>query len=166
MPLYENAERLIRSNLSVVARGIRPRAVVIGELTDKQLADVNAQQRLRNLPEMNNHIVFVGLHMHGSRCIRDYYTIDQILDQIKSAISERSKLIKTFNRTVIENPIKRDDGLGNWVNDKAVLECTAKFPSMELSSVIPRGDKNRPLKPEEEAQLELPLQEKVTNLPG
>ncbi len=146
MPLYENSERLIRSNLAVVARGIRPRVVVIGELTDKQLAEVNAQQTLRKLPVMDNKIVFVGLHMHGSRCIRDYYSVDQILAQIASALSERSRLIKTFNRTVIENPIERDDGLGNWVNDKAVLECTAKFPSMELSSVIPRGDKIRPSK--------------------
>ncbi len=144
MPLYENAERLIRSNLAVVARGQRPRAVVIGELTAKQLAEVNAQQRRRNLPEMDNQIVFVGLHMHDSRCVRDTYTVDQILCQIKSAMCEGSKLVRTFNRTVIENPLKRADGLGNWVNDKAVLECTAKFPSMELNSVIPRGDKIRP----------------------
>ena len=146
MPLYKDAERFIRSNLTVVARGLRPRVVVIGELTAKQLADVNAQQKLRNLPEMSNEIVFVGLHMHGSRCVRDYYTIDQILEQINSAMSERSRLIRTFNRTALENPIKRDDGLGNWVNDKAILECTAKFPKMELSSVIPRGDVNRPPK--------------------
>ena len=96
---------------------------------------------------MDNRLVFVGLHMHGSRCIRDYYTVDQILQQIFSAMSERSRLIRTFNRTVMENPVKRADGLGNWVNDKAVLECTAKFPSMELSSVIPRGDRIRPPKP-------------------
>jgi hypothetical protein len=165
MPLYPDAERLIRSNLAVVARGKKPRAVVIGELTPRQIEDVNAQQRSRKLPEMDNKIVFVGLHLHDSRFKRDCYSVDQIVAQIASAMSEKSRLIKTFNRTAIENPIKRDDGLGNMVNDKAILECTAKFPSMELSSVIPRGDINRPDKQITET-IEVSVIEEVTNLPG
>jgi hypothetical protein len=166
MPLYDNAEQLIRGNLAVVRRGDKPRSAVIGELTAAQLNEVNAQQKRRNLPEMDNKIVFIGLHLYDSRVVRAGYTVDQVICQIKSAMSDKSRLVRTFNRTVIENPIQRADGLGNRVNDKAVLECTSKFPSMELISVIPRGDKNRPLSDGRDPVKEVPSVEEVTNLPG
>jgi hypothetical protein len=64
--------------------------------------------------------------------------------QIAGAMSPLSQLRISPKMTAIENPAAREGGYGNRVNDKAVLECTAKFPRAELYSVIPRGDENRP----------------------
>ncbi|WP_293730808.1 hypothetical protein [uncultured Actinobacillus sp.] len=46
--------------------------------------------------------------------------------------------------TALENPHQRHDGYGNLVNDRAILELTAKKPRAELFSVIPKGDSIKP----------------------
>ncbi|WP_235423327.1 hypothetical protein, partial [Enterobacter hormaechei] len=74
----------------------------------------------------------------------DGYTVDDIIEQIISAMSDSSELLRTVKGTVLENKIKRDDGYGNMVNDRAVLELTSRKPRSELYSVIPRGDVNKP----------------------
>ena len=42
--------------------------------------------------------------------------------------------------TALKNPVQRNDGYGNNVNDLGILELTQRKPRAELFSVIPKGD--------------------------
>lgn len=165
MPLYPDAERLIRGNLSVIKRGKKPRAVVVGYLTDEQLESINSRRRARGFPEIHKDIVFVGTHVYDSRIIKDGYTEDDLLEQIKSATSERCRYIVTQKMTVLQHPSHRDGGYGCRVRDELTLECSTRLPHAELYSVVPRGDLNhKPIKLREAANA-ASLKE-VTNSPG
>jgi len=92
MPLYENAEKLIRGNLAVIKRGKRPNPVVVGYLTDEQLEVVNNYRRARNWEPIEKDIIFVGSHIYDSRVVKDGYTEDDLIAQIKSALLRRAGL--------------------------------------------------------------------------
>jgi len=144
MPLYENALETIRANLETLSAGGRPRFQAIGKLTDSQLAAINQKQAEKGLPAVEcNEIVYMGRHHYESRVIKDGYTIADLLKQIESALAESSTV---HNNKVLESSILRNDGYGNMVQDRAVFEMTAKRPRMELFSVIPKGDNNKPPK--------------------
>ena len=143
MPLCQNARSLIFTNLEQCALGKRPPAVVIGKLTDVQIADINAQRVEDDLATMAPEVVFIGLHLYQSRS-RDGYQVEDMLDQIESAMGPDSRVIDTQYMTAIENPNFRDDRYGNRVNDRAVFECTKRFPRPELYSVSPKGDDIKP----------------------
>lgn len=140
MPLYPEAERLIRGNLSVIKRGKKPRAVVIGELTPKQLADINAYRAARGWDPLQKEVVFVGSHLYASRILKDGYSEEDLLVQIRSAMSEECCFVPTSKMTVLQHPRRRDGGYGCMVRDELTLECTTRFPRAELFSVVPRGD--------------------------
>lgn len=72
--------------------------------------------------------------------VKNGYSIDDVLDQIQSALAEQAKLIPTHRSTVLQNHTNRIDRYGNVVHDEAVLECTARNPRAQLYSVIPKGD--------------------------
>lgn len=144
MPLYTNALELIRSNLEQLRDGERPKFVAIGKLTDQQLLVINQKQEQAGMPTVQcNEILYMGRHHYNSRAIKDGYTIDDLLKQIESALSE-SSIVE--NNKVLKSITLRDDGYGNKVEDRAVFEMTAKRPKMELFSVIPKGDNNKPPK--------------------
>jgi hypothetical protein len=46
--------------------------------------------------------------------------------------------------TALDSVARREDGYGNMVRDRAVLELTQRKPRAELYSVIPKGDTNKP----------------------
>ena len=125
----------------MIKRGKKPQAVIIGYLTDVQLAAINADRKRRNFSAIAKEVVFVGTHLYESRVTRDGYTEDDVLTQIKNAMSEKSCFIETLKMTALQNRTARDGGYGCHVRDEATLECSTKFPSPELYSVIPRGDK-------------------------
>lgn len=141
MPLNADAVRLIRANLDEAAQGRKPRIVSIGTLTESQLLQINEHRRNRGLNEITGEVVFCGRHVYDSRVSKDGYTVEDVINQIVSAMSADSRLKISPKMTVIENPMARDDGYGSKVNDQAVLECTCRYPKPELYSVIPRGDK-------------------------
>jgi len=89
-------------------------------------------------------VLLYGRHLYGSRVVRDGYTVEDVLDQIASAMSGDSVLASHHHSTVLQDPRSRADRYGNMVMDLAVLECTAHHPRPELFSVIPKGDKNKP----------------------
>jgi hypothetical protein len=162
MPLHANAEQLIRGNIAVIKRGKKPRPVVIGCLTVEQLKEINAFRKHHGRPEIIAEILFVGTHLYKSRVDGDGYTVEEILAQIESALCPDSVLIPSLKMTVIENPIRRDDGIASKVRDQAVLECTGRHPRPELYSVIPKGDDcTRKQKSRSKAALQ-----EVTNPPG
>jgi hypothetical protein len=150
VPLSNQARALIRANLEDVQRGKRARLVVIGMLTEEQLRDINVQRKGRNHPPMEAEIVFVGNHVHKSRIIGDGYAIDDVIDQIDSALDAASVVLKTHKMTAMENPNPRADRYGNSVRDRAVFECSARHPRPELFSVVPKGDCIKPKRPPNE----------------
>jgi len=91
-------------------------------------------------PVLRSEILFHGSHLFHRRCVKDLYTIDQVLEQIQSAFSEVSGVDPSRPSVVIRNPNKRVDHNGMLVNDEAVFECNGREPHAELYSVIPVGD--------------------------
>jgi hypothetical protein len=77
--------------------------------------------------------------------------IDDVVDQIQSAMSEASEVIANEYMTAIKNPVARPDRLGNFVHDEAILECSRYRPNPDIFSVIPKGDKIKPKKEKEKA---------------
>lgn len=144
MPLYDNAIDTIGTNLEQLQNGERPRFQAIGKLTDEQLETINQKQIEKGFPIVQcNEILYMGRHHYESRVIRDGYQIDDLIKQIESSLAESSVI---ENNKVLKSTVLRDDGYGNMVEDWAVFEMTAKRPKMELFSVIPKGDNNKPPK--------------------
>jgi hypothetical protein len=146
MPLYPNAKVLIRKNLHALQAGERAPRVAIGRLTRPQIEAVNAQQAAKGLPLSIDEVIFVGRHIHKSRILGDGYTIEDVLDQIESAMGEGAQVIANNYMTAIRNPTVRADRLGNLVHDEAILECSRYRPNPEVFSVVPKGDKIKPQK--------------------
>jgi hypothetical protein len=146
MPLYENAAQLIRINLEEITAGKRVRRVEIGVLSDDHLVEINAFRAANGFPPIIAAIVFIGKHLHKGRIVGDGYTIDDVLEQIESALQPCAELQLTETGTALQNPNRRADKYGNAVRDKMVLECTSHHPYPQLWSVIPTGDKNKPEK--------------------
>jgi hypothetical protein len=146
MPLHKDAEKLIRANLEICAQGKRPPLVVIGNLTEKQLDAINADRRQRQPPlaEIKAEIVFDGRHMHKSRCIDNGYSIEEVIEQIVSAVCETAEFMPEGRMTTITTITPGQDRRGNQVIDRAIFECSQRKPRPELYSVIPKGDKIRP----------------------
>lgn len=144
MPLYSNAEKVIREHLELVRAGQKPRRVTIGELSKGQLESLNAQREKAGLSPLNGRIFFVGKHVYKRRILGDGYTVDDVIDQIRSAFSEASTAHLNPKLSSLKNPIARADRYGNQVRDEIVLECSAKHPNAELFSVIPKGDVKKP----------------------
>lgn len=146
MPLYMNATAQIRLNLQQLQVGQRAPLIRIGVLTDAQFDQINSSRFALDLHVLEqNEIVFIGKHVFNSRS-KDGYTIDDMVDQIVSAMSPNSILDVTANWSRIDNPIARADRYGNMVNDRGVFEMTAKKPRAELFSVMPKGDTIKPPK--------------------
>ncbi|WP_369988911.1 hypothetical protein [Pseudomonas xanthosomatis] len=147
MPLFENADYLIMANLQQLASNYRVRAVEIGRFTAGQFEAINRQKQGQGLPLLEDPgIVFIGSHAYRSRVIRDGYTIDDMLVQIRSALAVTSIWKSATHMTALRSTIGRHDGYGNEVFDEAIFELTARKPKAELYSIVPKGDRNKPKK--------------------
>ncbi|NWA01268.1 hypothetical protein [Pseudomonas gingeri] len=147
MPLYDNAEYLIRANLNEIAQGRRVRAVVIGVLTEVQFEAINRQKESQGLPQLEDpEIVFLGKHAYESRVVvvRDGHTIDDMVVQIVFALAETAIAVASPRMTAIKSTQLRLDGYGNEVTDEAIFELTARKPKAELYSIVPKGDRIKP----------------------
>ena len=98
-----------------------------------------------NLEPVVAEVLFFGSHIYQSRCVRDGYTLDDVIDQIVSAMDSASVLVGNLPMQAIENPNLRADRYGNQVHDRAVFECMSRHPRPELFSIMPKGDRNRPI---------------------
>lgn len=144
MPLADNAEKLIRKNLQYIRNRRKAHAVVIGHLTEDQLAKMNEERSQRGLPEMKAQVVFVGQHIYDSRIQQDGYSVDDVIAQIVSAMGESCVFHANPKMNSLVSPTGREEGYGNSVFDEAVFECSMRYPKPELFSVIPKGDKIKP----------------------
>jgi hypothetical protein len=147
MPLYPHAIDLIRANLDQISKGYKVKPVAIGTLTAEQLNAMNQHRKEHNpnLEPVVAEVLFFGSHIYQSRCIRDGYTLDDVIDQIVSAMDSASVLVGNLPMQAIENPNLRADRYGNQVHDRAVFECMSRHPRPELFSIMPKGDRNRPI---------------------
>jgi hypothetical protein len=148
MPIYPNAVPLIRANLKLIRSGQRVKPVVVGILTNLQLDGINQHRLSRNhlLLPIVAEVIFLGNHIYQSRIKRDGYSIEDIVDQIVSAMDEDSELVGSLPMQASENPNARHDRYGNEIHDRAVFECMSRHPRPELFSVVPKGDKIKPPK--------------------
>jgi hypothetical protein len=147
MPLYPHAIDLIRANLDQISKGYKVKPVAIGTLTAEQLNAMNQHRKEHNpnLEPVVAEVLFFGSHIYQSRCVRDGYTLDDVIDQIVSAMDSASVLVGNLPMQAIENPNLRADRYGNQVHDRAVFECMSRHPRPELFSIMPKGDRNRPI---------------------
>lgn len=146
MPLYPNARDVIRTNLGRIRNKNKVHIVPIGTLTVVQLTTINANRLKRGLCPIDKEVVFVGGHIYKSRIIGDGYTIEDVIDQISSAMDCTAIVLDGTPMTTTENPNPRPDCYGNLVKDRAVFECSTRHPRPELFSVIPKGDNIKPTK--------------------
>jgi hypothetical protein len=133
MPLYANAVDLIRANFDQISQGKKAKAVAIGTLTERQLGAVNQsrQSRLNPLPVIIAEVLFLGQHIYNSRIVRDGYTIDDVIDQIVSAMDSRSMFIPTSRAATIQNHQKRID---RYVTPCRIWLCSNARPSIRVQS--------------------------------
>lgn len=141
MPVYADAETIVKENLQLIAEGKKAPVRAIGRLTDDQLREVNRVRAGFGLfPLEDGEILFMGRHHYESRCIKDSYTIHDAWLQIESALSATSEVLINAFQTTLQNTVERDDGYGHKVHDRGVLECTKRKPKAEIFSAMPRGD--------------------------
>jgi hydroxymethylpyrimidine/phosphomethylpyrimidine kinase len=145
MPLYPNAQALIRANLEALQNGQRVRGVAIGTLTPAQLTAINAERAAEGgaLPPILEEVIFFGSHVYQSRVLQDGYKLEDVVDQVMSAMDAQSVVVTSPRMTTIQNLVPRADRYGNQIRDKAVLECTRRHPRPELFTVVPKGDYNK-----------------------
>jgi len=144
MPLYANARDTLCANLREIQTGNKVKAVPIGTLTAAQLAAINVNRAAQGLNPIIAEVVFVGGHIYKSRVLRDGYTIEDVIDQISSAMDCDAEVLRTQKMTAMENPNPRADRYGNRVTDRVIFECSTRHPRPELFSVQPKGDFIKP----------------------
>ena len=98
-----------------------PQGLTIGELSKNQLDSLNEQRKKAGFDPLNGLVFFVGKHVHKSRVLGDCYTVEDIIDQIKSAFSEASTAHLSPKMSSLRNPIARGDKYGNQVHDEITL---------------------------------------------
>jgi hypothetical protein len=144
MPLFPEAICLIRKQLHQIEAGERVKAVVVGTLTTEQLSAINNERQKENHPPVVAEVLFLGKHIYQSRVARDGYSIEDVIDQIVSAMSDTAVVSASPRMTCMQSIDYRADRYGNRVRDVAVFECTARHPRPEPYSVVPKGDLIKP----------------------
>jgi hypothetical protein len=109
-------------------------------LTEKQLLSINTYRANNGLPEISAEIIFLGKHLYQSRCVRDGYSVEEVILQIRNALDASSVFDPVRSWTVLKNPTPRMDKDLHSIHDAVVLECTSHAPNPELFSVVPKGD--------------------------
>jgi nucleoid DNA-binding protein len=146
LPLAIDAPERIRENLLAISRGEKVKIITIGTFTIPQFVEINTVRASLDLHPLEfNEIIFMGRHLHKSRCA-DGYSVEDMLTQIESALCSDAEVSMNKFMSCLQNPAGREDGYGNIVYDRAVFEMTARKPRAELFSVMPKGDTNKPVK--------------------
>jgi len=147
VPLSEGVPALIRVNLEELHNGERARLVAIGTSPPPSSTRSTPSAAPMATRRLWPRSFFIGKHVYESRIVRDGCSVEDVIDQITSALSESAAAIATAYMTAVENPLPRSDRYGNAVRDRAIFECSARHPRPELLSVVPKGDRIKPKKP-------------------
>jgi hypothetical protein len=144
VPLFADGIRKIRKCLELVAAGKRSPYVKIGVFTPDQLGAINAIREEDEMEPIEAIIVCDGKHLYRSRCIKDGYSIDEVVEQTEIAFESATEAGRGGWSTILRNPGTRIGKEGHIVKDELVFECHQKHPNAALFSVIPRGDGRGP----------------------
>jgi hypothetical protein len=152
--LLPGADCLIREQLrriEVAWQGgerIKPGRIVIAQLTTTQFEALNRLRAATNRPPLPGVSVNLdGRHFFESRRIGDGYTIEDMLEQVISALDSDSVARVERRHPQYVNMVSRRprvDGYGNLVTDAAVFNADSRAQVTELFSVIPHGDARKP----------------------
>lgn len=141
-PLKPGALGEARTLLEALQRGDRAKPIDIGSLTPEQFQAINDARGQFGMPQFESPDVFYkGTHHYNSRVTQQDppYSIDDLLQQIQSGMSDQSVVTTGGRSPVLQNPVPRINESGASVNDAAVLNSSPSGKP-ELFSVIPRGD--------------------------
>lgn len=143
--LVSNARDLLIEQLSMIKNGEKPKFITIGYFTNEQFDDINNYRKENSFPLLqSNEIIYMGRHHYNSRT-SDGYCIDDLVEQIFSALQDTSKIKITKKGSCLVSSQPRKDNYGNdKIIDVAVFEFSAHKPRSELFSVIPTGDHTKP----------------------
>jgi hypothetical protein len=144
VPLFADGIKKIRQCLELAAAGNRSPYVKIGAFTPDQLMAINALREEENLEPIEPVIVCDGKHLYNSRCVKDGYSIDDVVEQTELAFKLATDAERSGWSTVLRNPATRIDKEGNSIKDEIVFECHRRHPNASLFSVIPKGDGRGP----------------------
>lgn len=120
-PLRAGGLETARDILGRVARGEKPPAAVIGDLTAKQFSDMNAIRQARGMPPLSSPDVrYNGRHHYASRS-KDGDNVDEMLTQIERSMDPASKIENQPRGPALVNPTPRVNPRGETVQDQAVI---------------------------------------------
>lgn len=126
-----------RGLLEEVAKGGKPKAIDIAELTPKQFAELNDARRGFGQPEFTRPVViYNGKHHYQSRSA-DGDSIDEMLLQIANSLDDQARVVSSNRGPALQNPQTRINLRGETVQDRAVLEGGGDRPTW-LYSAIPK----------------------------
>jgi hypothetical protein len=147
MVLLNGALDQICAQLEKISAGEKVGPITIGHLLPQQVEMLNSFRSSLKLSHVGSELIFVGRHIHKSRILGDSYCVADVRCQLESALGITSVIhITPRGSTLLRSAIYRNDGFGNSVRDEAVLELSGRTPLIEVFSVIPKGDKNKPPK--------------------
>jgi hypothetical protein len=109
-PLSDEPAAVIRANLEQLEAGNKVRLMVIGALTAAQLTAINDERRAHGYAAVMAEVVFMGRHLYSSRIERDGYTIDDVLDQIKSGMDSAAVVLRSPTMTAIQRKFSAVQG--------------------------------------------------------
>ena len=144
LPLYADGLKKIRRSMEMASQGQRTWHEKIGAFTPEQLTALNNLRVGEGFPPVEAVIVCNGKHLWDSRCIKDSYSIDEVIAQIELAFDLVKHPARDRWATVLKSDRQPPDGSGNRITYEMVFECTSKHQNASLFSVIPRGDGRGP----------------------
>jgi hypothetical protein len=140
-PMRPGGLNAARGILERVARGERPRGEIIGDLTDRQFAEINAARRARGMPEFSApEVRYDGRHHYASRA-KDGDNIDEMLTQIDRSMDASSRIENQPRGPALVNPEPRINPRGETVKDQAVLNHRPQG-GVDLFSAYGRGKRS------------------------
>lgn len=126
-----------RGLLEEVAKGGKPKAIDIAELTPPQFSEINSARRGYGQPEFTAPtVVYNGRHHYKSRNA-DGDSIDEMLLQLANSLDDTSVVVMAPRGPALQNPQSRINPRGETVQDRAVLEGGGDRPTW-LYSAIPK----------------------------
>jgi hypothetical protein len=144
VPLFADGLKKIRRSLERVANGQIPWVEKIGILTEDQLNALNKLREADGYQLLSAVVVCNGKHLYDSRCVKDGYSIDEVLALVEAAFD----LVRHASRdrwgTILVSDEQPPNDQGHRITYEMVFECTSKYPKPSLFSVIPRNDGRGP----------------------
>lgn len=144
MPLFADGLKRIRRSLERVAAGQPSWYEKVGKLSPDELTVINTIRAAEGHPPISGRIVCNGKHLYDSRCVKDGYSIDEVIAQTEMAFNLATRPAREGWATLLKSEQQPPNAAGYRITYEIVFECSSKHPDASLFSVIPRGDGRSP----------------------